>query len=237
MAATAGSPPGVPPLSSPPSIPVIPPVNVGLITGISAHKLQRKQRLEALVHQRISNFNYLRKIHEGGTFWLNIVLLTREDIEELVAHVPKQRVVMYYYLGVSIYSLLELKNGAATVRALSQLLEEFEYYGSGSAMQSMKMLLARNSPCIYPSLVGPAEGGTGGAVSGAGVFDEAATTSPTSSAAISKPVLSKFQNVVIYERLKTPHLAYELDFIEVLIALCEALAKIYDKLFAVECYQ
>jgi hypothetical protein len=109
--------------------------------------------LEALVHQRISNFQYLRKVHEGGNFWLNIVLLTLSDIQQLVAVVPKQRTVTFYYLGLSIFNLLDVKSGIATVRAFSQLLEEFEYYTSGTAMQGMKMLMAKNSVCVYPSLV------------------------------------------------------------------------------------
>jgi hypothetical protein len=186
-------------------------------------------RLEALVHQRISNFQYLRKVHEGGNFWLNIVLLTLSDIQQLVAVVPKQRTVTFYYLGLSIFNLLDVKSGIATVRAFSQLLEEFEYYTSGTAMQGMKMLMAKNSVCVYPSLV--VGGGDSTPVS---AEESSAAVTATS---IPKPGLSKFQNVVIYERLRTPPLAMELDYVEVLVALCEALSKIYDRLFAAECYQ
>ena len=90
------------------------------------------------------------KTHEGGVFWLNCILLTKDDISKYVQQsIPKNRTLMYYYLASSTSSILTLARGAVTVKAFLQLLEEWEYYFAGSAMQSMKFVLARNSPCIY----------------------------------------------------------------------------------------
>ena len=183
--------------------------------AIIVNEITRVFRLEALVQQRISNFIYLRKIHEGGRFWLNIVLLNNSDIQRLVQSVvPKQRVVAFYYLGLSLYSLVELKGGATMVRALSQLVEEYEYFCSGAAMQGMKLLLAKNSNCVYPSLM---------------AID-------LTEDSLVRPSIFKFQNSVVFERLKTPHVSFELDYVEVVLALSDALSNIYEKLFQTECY-
>jgi len=47
-----------------------------------ALKLQRKQRLEALVVKRKNNFSHLKKVHHGGKFWLNVALFTEADIKK-----------------------------------------------------------------------------------------------------------------------------------------------------------
>jgi len=106
-----------------------------------------------------------------------------------------------------------LPGGLPTVRAVAQLIEEWEYYHSGSAMQSMKYMMAKNSPCIYPQTV-PVEGVTD----------------------LAKPTIFKFNSSVVYEYLDTTHIALELDYIEVLIALCDTLHNIYGKLFHEETF-
>ncbi len=170
------------------------------------------RRLEVLVQKRSMNVNYLRKVHLGGNFWLNTMLLSERDIQNLVlATVPKQRIVAYYYLGLSLHNLLTLTSSLKVIQGFSTLIEEYEYFCSGTAMQGMKLLMAKSSPCVYPNL---------NHVDGCDVDS------------IAKPNILKFQNSVVFEFLKTPHLAFELNYVDVLVALCEALSKVYEKLLA-----
>jgi hypothetical protein len=69
------------------------------------------------------------------------------------------------------------------LKGFNQLLEEFEFFSAGSAMQSMRLMMARNSPCAYPQAV----------------------TSDTEEEQF-KAVIHKYQNTAVYEYLKTPHL-------------------------------
>ena len=180
----------------------------------TALRLQRKQRLEALVQKRKANVNYLKKVHLGGSFWLNIMHLSTENIRDFVlTTVPKQRVVGFYYLGLSVESLLSQPVGAKMISSFSQLMEEFEYFCAGTAMQGVKSLMAKNSACLYPQ-----------------------TMNADVDEILSRPSIYKFQNSVVFEQLKTPHLAFELDYIEVLIGLCGGLCKLYDNIFCEECY-
>jgi hypothetical protein len=177
-------------------------------------RIQRKQRLEALLHKRSSNFQYLKKIHEGGHYWLNVMLVTPEDIARMLSLGDcKSRTVNFYYLGLSVQNLLDVPPGVAAVKAFSQLMEEFEYYCAGNAMQGMKSLMAKTSTCVYPQAV-QIEG------------DEPLT----------RPTVYKFNNKVVYEYLKIPHLPFELDYTEVVIALCDALHRLYEKLFVEDCW-
>jgi hypothetical protein len=110
--------------------------------------------------------------------------------------------------------MLSINPGTATVRAFSQLLEEWEYFMSGSAMQGMKYVMAKNSNCVYPQTI-PADG---------------------SMSDLTRPTVYKFNNAVVYEYLHVTHVAFELDYVETLSSLCEALYQLYDKLFHIDCF-
>lgn len=62
-------------------------------------KLHRKQRLEGIIRKRTANLSYLKKVHQGGCFWLNVFLFSEEEIDKYVASkVPKQRTEAYFHL-------------------------------------------------------------------------------------------------------------------------------------------
>lgn len=128
--------------------------------------------------------------------------------------VPKQRTESYFLLGLSISKILLLPAGTATVRALSQLIEEWEYFNAGSTYQSMKYMMAKTSPCIYPNTV-PIEGMTD----------------------LTRPTIYKFNNTVVYEFLQVFTIAFDLDYREVVITLCDVLIKLYQKLFHQDCFR
>jgi hypothetical protein len=128
--------------------------------------------------------------------------------------VPKQRIESYFLLGLSIAKTLLLPVGTLTVRAFSQLMEEWEYYNSGNAMQSVKYVMAKTSPCVYPNTV-PIEG----------------------MADLTRPSIYKFNNGVVYEYLQVFQIAFDLDYLEVVISLCDVFYKLYERLFHQESFR
>jgi len=155
-----------------------------------------------------------QKVHQGGCYWLNTVLLTHADLLTYsTSIVSKQRVESFFSLGISISKIVELSPGLPIVRAFSQLMEEWEYVHSGTTMQSVKFVMAKNSTCIYPQL-SPIEG-----------FSD-----------LARPSVYKFNNAVVYEHLRLPHIPFELDYLEVFTVLCTELSKLYEKLIHEECY-
>jgi hypothetical protein len=163
-------------------------------------------------------FVILQKVHQGGCYWLNVVLFTEADIKQYATHtVTKQRIESFFFLGLSISKITDLPAGLSLIRAFSQLIEEWEYYHLGNTMQSVKFVMARNSQCIYPQTI-PLE-------------------SSTDRTDLVRPSVYKFNNTVVFEHLVVLNIPYALDYVEVLIALCEALSNLYDNLLHEDCYR
>lgn len=181
-----------------------------------ALKLQRKQRFEILFQKRKFNIEYIRKVHEGDSCWFDCLLITKDDIQKLVANiVPKQRVLNYFYLGLSLSKILELTTGSKIVRAILQLIEEWEYYFSGPGIQGMKFVMAKSCNTLYPK------------------------TSPLIEAdgtEIFRPNIYKFNGSVVFEHLLDPVLPFDLDYVEVLLSLSSTLLSVYDHFIKLELY-
>lgn len=263
------------------------------IRNARAYMLQRKQRLEALITKRTHNLQYLRKFHEGEHFWMNIALMTKNELYEYAdKHVPAQRTISYFYLGISLSKIYDstiglynnkntnvfeqyndndggLSNTRAPsspevitkfVRNVIQLIEEFEYYFASSAMQSVKYVMAHTSPCMYPNLrlsitqnhinmkgEFSTEGDCG--VSNSPGTQEASSypknstsnpslgANPLEQSNLAKPFLHKYQSEIVYEVLLTPHVPFELDYLEVFSSLCDVLILTYVTLHDATCYR
>lgn len=189
-------------------------------TDQDAVKLQRKQRLEAVTYKRRNNLSYLKKVHGGGVFWFNVVYLSKADISRYIQQsVPRLRADAFYFLGVSIYNVLDLNlSKFDAVRAFSQLIEEWEYHYAGAALQGMKFVMAKHSPSMYPQLHAPAD-------SSAVMLND-----------IQRPSVYRYNSSVVYEYLHVPHIPFQLNYCEVFASLCDALTLLYEYFRAEECY-
>eukprot|EP01031_Cornospumella_fuschlensis_P029729 gene29729-35894_t len=156
--------------------------------AITALKLQRKQRLAMLIQKRKTNLAYIKKVHLGNCYWLNVAMFSYEDINKYIATmVPKSRALNFFYFGLSVSRVLALPPGLATVRACAQLLEEWEYFMSGAAMQSVKYFTSKTSPCVYPQ-TSPA--------------DSPAPLESSRATDLARPTLFRFGNAVVFEHLQ-----------------------------------
>ena len=127
----------------------------------TALRLSRKQQLEAMHIKRKGNFNYLHKVHNGNAYWLNCVLLSKDFLRHYTSEsVPYQRAVGYYYLGLGLSNISKFAAGNPTVKALSQLIEEYEYYMSSAMMQSVKYVAARTATSPYGTPTSTRSGGS-----------------------------------------------------------------------------
>jgi hypothetical protein len=217
-------------------------------TTFAALKLQRKQRLESMIEKRKNNFHYLMEIHQGEGYWLNSVLINHRELHSHISD-KASRAVMYYYFGLSLSKILELPAGPATIKAMVQLLEEWEYMFASSTMQSMKYVLARQSNFIYPNFMPDSLNGGGGSTGGNGPTTGTGATGNSNggvgsissgpSGANSAPIsemdhqirsgIYKFNNDIVYEYLQAPHIPFELNYIEVFYSMCQMLHSLYDK--------
>ena len=98
----------------------------------------KSDMIEYMINKRVKNLDYLKRVHEGHVFWLNVVKINSSDIERYYhPQTLQKRVQQWFYLGVSIAPLLQLENGWSFVRACAQLMEEYEYHFANVAVQGM----------------------------------------------------------------------------------------------------
>jgi len=98
--------------------------------------------IQELANKRIATLDYLRKAHEGRSFWFNTVQFTEGDIAKLPSYTPNRlsrRAVNYMVLGMSIPTVLDLhppQNASTTsatvaqdyLKSLNTLFAEFESF-------------------------------------------------------------------------------------------------------------
>lgn len=100
---------------------------------------QRMQLLEDLVTSRRADWSYLKAMHEGSNYWLNVALLREQQV---LAHVGEsqsiRRSVQFFYLGLGLGQLLsEVEHAQGLAIDGCQLLEELEFYFSSATVQGM----------------------------------------------------------------------------------------------------
>jgi hypothetical protein len=202
-----------------------------------AQALQRVQHLRALVSKRKVNVQYLQKVYEGGEAWLGCTVLSVQDLRQYCSAVPKQRTMSFLYLALSLGKLLHasphISPGLPLVRALSQLVEEWEYYFANAAVQSVKFMTARTSACLYPQYsprVTDLQASLDSSTHHSSPQQADEGASPATKVSIGKatPQVYKFNGQIVFEHLLAPHVAFELDYVEVFGALCVVLSSTYD---------
>ncbi|KAL4156330.1 hypothetical protein PRNP1_005361 [Phytophthora ramorum] len=173
---------------------------------------QRTKILEDLVQHRRSDWNYLKAMHEGSNYWLNVALLREQQV---MSHLGDKQTIrrgaQFFYLGIGLGRLVgESVHPELLAMDCCQLLEELEFYFSSSTVQGMKMMVATSST-LHETVDKENR-------------PQYAADEPF------RPTLHKWNQRPVYRRLLTPPIPFPLDYREVLLSLCDILALIYSKL-------
>ncbi|KAF4315662.1 hypothetical protein BBO99_00009219 [Phytophthora kernoviae] len=168
--------------------------------------------LEDLVQHRRSDWNYLKTMHEGSNYWLNVALLREQ---QMMNHLGDKQIIrrgaQFFYLGIGLGRLVgESLHPELLAMDCCQLLEELEFYFSSATVQGMKMMVATSSTLHEP------------------LDDENSPQYSVDEAF--RPAMHKWNQRPVYRRLMTPPIPFPLDYREVLLSLCDILALIYSKL-------
>eukprot|EP00644_Phytophthora_capsici_P000478 jgi/Phyca11/5166/fgenesh1_pm.PHYCAscaffold_4_\ len=173
---------------------------------------QRMRILEDLVQHRRSDWNYLKAMHEGSNYWLNIALLKEQQVMNHLGDKQSiRRGAQFFYLGIGLGRLVgESTHPELLAMDCCQLLEELEFYFSSSTVQGMKMMVATSSTLHEPL--------------------DTENIPQYSADEPFRPTMHKWNQRPVYRRLMTPPIPFPLDYREVLLSLCDILALIYSKL-------
>ncbi|GAB9464570.1 hypothetical protein Gpo141_00001999 [Globisporangium polare] len=179
---------------------------------------QRMQILEDLVQSRRCDWSYLKKMHEGTNYWLNIALLREQQV---LAHLGEKqtirRSVQFFYLGLGLGRLISEFSSHPQFLAMEgcQLLEELEFYFSSGTVQGMKLMVATSSTLHEPVEKNESDEESSSRYSLHEPF---------------RPTVYKWNQRPVFRRLPTPPIPFPLDYREVMLSLCDILAIIYSKL-------
>jgi len=81
----------------------------------------------SIVNRRMTNISHLKRIHCGGAYWMNCVLLSKEDIlSSYDANLIQKRSLEWLSMGASLASLLTLE-GEPYLSALEQFWHEYQF--------------------------------------------------------------------------------------------------------------
>eukprot|EP01111_Echinosteliopsis_oligospora_P010935 TRINITY_DN3491_c0_g1_i2.p1 TRINITY_DN3491_c0_g1~~TRINITY_DN3491_c0_g1_i2.p1 ORF type:complete len:227 (-),score=36.26 TRINITY_DN3491_c0_g1_i2:264-944(-) len=174
-----------------------------MLTKMEEEK-ERKKNMAYLLDKRKFNIAYLKRMHEGRNIhWMNVALISRPEFSDDI----QKRTTMWFYLGLSIAPLAVIESGPSYVRSLLQLTEEFEYhFVLHPAVAGVKLLLLNSK--------------------------QTATHTTVNEGEALKAKINKVGNSVLYEYLKVYNnpIAAEMDYFQVVFALCEVLRQVYVKL-------
>ncbi|CCI47852.1 unnamed protein product [Albugo candida] len=172
---------------------------------------QRMLYLEQLIEFRRSDWQYLKKMHHGKNFWLNVALLGDNEVGSVKS--GARRSLKLYYLGLGLGCFIgELKQSQHFIIDACQLLEELEFHFASNTVQGMKLMVATPST-LYERL---------------DLKDtEREMIMPTEPI---RPVIYKWNQRAAYRRLSIPSIPFTLDYREVVISVCEILAIVYSKM-------
>eukprot|EP01091_Cochliopodium_minus_P006384 TRINITY_DN16278_c0_g1_i1.p1 TRINITY_DN16278_c0_g1~~TRINITY_DN16278_c0_g1_i1.p1 ORF type:complete len:250 (+),score=43.00 TRINITY_DN16278_c0_g1_i1:12-761(+) len=98
------------------------------------HKRSDFEEAKLLIESRYVNWGYIKRVHEGITFWMNIIHITKNDLVEYYTRKIKsmdlqKRCKKWYCLGISLSNLLILnENLESYLKKLDQLFGEFENF-------------------------------------------------------------------------------------------------------------
>eukprot|EP00741_Cyanophora_paradoxa_P007066 tig00001086_g6837.t1 len=114
-----------------------------------AEQENRMGFIEYLVSKRVTNFSYLKKFfEERGVPWLNCIVMPDAELDTICKPAAPgdkiaKRTEQLFYLGMSVGPLLPLLNGDPFVRAMAQLIEEFDYICGNVVERNVKSARAK----------------------------------------------------------------------------------------------
>jgi hypothetical protein len=178
--------------------------------------------VEYIILKRQKNLDYVKRVHEGKVFWLNLVRISKANILNYYSpDVLQERALGWLILGLSCSKLLEMADSTCVVRALYQLLEEYEYFMSKLKKDE------NNRYDIYTDFV----------------FTTSHISTSQRNFSPKDPVKAKIhtnsKGIAKFEHLYIPTLPGQgnLDYCEVLFTLCDVLSLVYGKTIDHNCLQ
>lgn len=116
-----------PPTAGPSTLPSPPSSSISGTSG-GANLAATLEQLRLVAQKRVTTFVYLKRACEGKVHWFNTVLLTRPKLEAALDPASRltARTTRFAVLGMSLSGILDITTVGDFVKALVNLLQEYE---------------------------------------------------------------------------------------------------------------
>ncbi|KAF9377127.1 hypothetical protein CPB97_010389 [Podila verticillata] len=103
-----------------------------LQTALNPHQhfhTQSGDSLPLLVMKRSASWRYLQRVYQGGTVLYNTAILSETELRKTYGPSDEKiqrRTLQYFLLGTSLATILEIPNAADCLRAMYNLIQEYD---------------------------------------------------------------------------------------------------------------
>ncbi|GKT14207.1 hypothetical protein ADUPG1_010442 [Aduncisulcus paluster] len=95
--------------------------------ALGGSESDRMNLIEHIITKRLTNLEYLKRVHRGKAFWLNIVQLSPDDIvSSYDSTFLQNRTCIWFSLGVSLGRLIPNPNGPSFIFAVARVFYELD---------------------------------------------------------------------------------------------------------------
>ncbi|KAG0277525.1 hypothetical protein BGZ95_005791 [Linnemannia exigua] len=103
----------------------------GAILQTAAQQMQQQEWIPTLLTKRMMTWHYLQSCFRGGMVFYNTALVTEDDMRNAwTDDKMHRRTLQFFFLGTSLATILEIPNTADCLKALNNLLQEYETFGA-----------------------------------------------------------------------------------------------------------
>lgn len=196
------------------------------------------QRIHDTATKRINTLDYLKKAHEGRTYWFNTLFFNRSDLAKLPYFESQKlarRATNFFMLGNSIPAVLDpnAENLVDYLRVMNALFVEFESfqaYHPPEGSTSSALPRVRMGQVFRRVTSGPSKGGRRASDMG-GFSSYISDSTDNLSLSTPPPQLPGSERELLpgedYNYLLTPSLPFEPDYFETFITLCDVVTDCY----------
>ncbi|EFP79093.2 uncharacterized protein PGTG_05414 [Puccinia graminis f. sp. tritici CRL 75-36-700-3] len=180
--------------------------NTSSSAGSTTHPTNTVESLLTLAHKRITTLVYLKKVHQGKVHWFNTILLSRPELEKWFDHHRMiTRTTKFAILGMSLSSLLDINNLQDFLKAMINLLHEFESIPNDNFKPKITSLSR-------------------------GIFKQSSKSARKSAGGAGTDYSITLQDSGDPSFIYTPNIPFDLDYFEVWITLSDMLVEVYQKM-------
>ncbi|KAI1318379.1 hypothetical protein EDD11_006717 [Mortierella claussenii] len=100
---------------------------------------QQQEWVPGLLSKRVASWQYVTRVFQGGMVLYNTALVSEQEMRHIWTEDKMQRrSLQFFFLGTSLAATLDIPRTADCIKALSHVMQEFEYFAVAESRSKSK---------------------------------------------------------------------------------------------------